>query len=160
MCATREADSGVPKLTLASAGVRMHTGTAEEPAESLEDAAEESREWAAAFAQLHNASKPEPDPLPDVTDAKRNLAAQVARLSQVRVFLVCWELHSSIRTSCCIVLHRSIVGCLQGLACRIEKCMPVQAQPGRLPPLIQSSLSADLQQRLQGYCQAAGVSVA
>ena len=35
-----------------------------------------------------------------------------------------------------------------------------QAQPGHLPPLIQSSLSADLQQRLQGYCQAAGVTVA
>ena len=63
----------------------MLAGTAEEPAETIEDVVEESREWAAAFAQLHNASKPEPDPLPEVADAKRNLAQQVARLSQVRV---------------------------------------------------------------------------
>ena len=56
---------------------------AEAPADSLEDVMEESREWAAAFAQLHNAARPEPDPVPEVKDTRQNLAAALARLSQV-----------------------------------------------------------------------------
>ena len=51
--------------------------------ESLEDLTEENREWAAAFAQLHNAARPEPDPVPDVQDTRQNLAKALARLSQV-----------------------------------------------------------------------------
>lgn len=68
-------------------------GPAEEPAESLEDVAEESREWAAAFAQLHNAAAPEPEPLPGVPDARQNLAAQLARLSQARGRVLSSRMH-------------------------------------------------------------------
>lgn len=34
------------------------------------------------------------------------------------------------------------------------------AQPGRVPQLVQASLSAEQQQKLAGYCQAAGVAIA
>ena len=35
----------------------------------------------------------------------------------------------------------------------------LQANPGQVAGLVQSSLSPDLQQRLQQYCQSAGVSI-
>ena len=39
--------------------------------------------YTAAFAQLHNAAVPDTDAVPDVQDPKQNLAASLARLSQV-----------------------------------------------------------------------------
>lgn len=39
--------------------------------------------YSAAFAQLHNAAIPQPDPLPDIPDARQYLAASLARFSQV-----------------------------------------------------------------------------
>ena len=37
--------------------------------------------YSAAYAQLHNAAKPERDALPDVTDAKADLAARLGALA-------------------------------------------------------------------------------
>ena len=34
------------------------------------------------------------------------------------------------------------------------------AQPGRVPQLVQAALSPEQQQKLAGYCQAAGVTIA
>ena len=39
--------------------------------------------YTAAFAQLHNAARADADAAPDVRDPRQNLAASLARLSQV-----------------------------------------------------------------------------
>jgi hypothetical protein len=55
----------------------------EPPPDRLEDLAEDSQGYAAAFAQLHNAAAAERDPVPDVPDAQQYLAKSLAQLSQV-----------------------------------------------------------------------------
>ncbi|KAI3438113.1 hypothetical protein D9Q98_000554 [Chlorella vulgaris] len=72
--------------------------------------------YSAAYAKLHNARKPDRDPLPDVADAKLALAEALGKMAA--------------------------------------------AQPGRVPQLVQAALPAEQQQKLAGYCQAAGVAIA
>ena len=71
--------------------------------------------------------------------------------------------------------HHSIPASARVIACQPQKqtllplrsstpmCltlyMTIQASPGQVGGLLQSSLSQDLQQRLQQYCQSAGVSI-
>lgn len=55
----------------------------EEPADRLEDLAEDNQGYAAAFAQLHNAAAAELDLLPGAPDAGQYLATSLAQLSKV-----------------------------------------------------------------------------
>ena len=116
--------------------------------------------YTAAFAQLHNAAVADADAVPDIQDPKQNLAASLARVSQVMTQLtyqprMTWSLDSAWClparfTSTPLQLHKLL----------LPSHMILQASPGRVGGLVQNSLSPDLQQTLQRYCQSAGVSIA
>ena len=136
--------------------------------------------FGASYARLANAAREDPDPLPEVQDARRYLASALEGFSKVRLLhctycrkrlsiCSCLYLASALHASIavCVLLHRtyctkrlSMSLYASGLRLHALTAVRVQAQPGAVRQLLQSHVQPGAQAILQTFCATAGVTIA